>query len=96
MVNDLEEESQAIRLLNAKLSSITSEYLNFGTQNTIGYKVFENEGFRSDYNRFFKDILVYNVINNATTWRYDLLDEETEIMQSIERILELIAEELKK
>jgi len=39
---------------------------------------------------------VYNIINNASSWRYDLLNEEIEIMQSIERILELIAEELKK
>jgi Family of unknown function (DUF6090) len=96
MVNDLEEESQSIRLLNAKLASIQSEYINVGKQNAISYKVFVNEGFQSDYNRFFKDIRVYNIINNASSWRYDLLDEETKIMQSIKRILELIAEELEK
>jgi len=96
MVDDLEEESQAIQLLNAKHILITSEYMNIGKLNEIGYESFVNEGFRSDYNRFFKDILVYNIINNASSWRYDLLNEEIEIMQSIERILELIAEELKK
>ena len=93
MVNDLEEESQAIQLLNAKLILITSEYMNIGKLNEIGYESFVNEGFRSDYNRFFKDILVYNIINNASSWRYDLLDEETEVMQSIKRIIELINEE---
>jgi Family of unknown function (DUF6090) len=96
MVNDLEEEAQAVSLLNAKLSSITNEYINVGKQNAISYKIFVNEGFRSDYNRFFKDIRVYNIINNASSWRYDLLDEETEIMQSINIILELITKELKK
>jgi hypothetical protein len=96
MVNDLEEESQAISLLNTKLSSITQDYLNFGKQNAIGYKSFVNEGFQSDYNRFFKDIRVYNIINNTSSWRYDLLEEETEIMQSIEKIIELITEELKE
>ena len=95
MVNDLEEESQAVSLLNAKLISLTSEYLNIGKLNAIGYKSFVNDGFRSDYNRFFKDIRVYNIINNATSWRYDLLDEENEIMQSMDRILELIDQEIK-
>lgn len=83
-------------MLNTKLSSIIDEYINTGKQNAIAYKIFVNEGFKSDYNRFFKDIRVYNIINNAVSWRYDLLDEETEIMQSINRILELITEELKK
>ncbi len=95
MVNDLEEESQAIRLLNGKLSSIIDEYINTGKQNAISYKSFVNEGFKSDYNRFFKDIRVYNIINNATSWRYDLLNEENEIMQSINRIIELITKEIK-
>lgn len=96
MVNDQEEEIQEIRLLGAKLTSIISKYINVGEQNEIGYKTFVNEGFQSDYNRFFKDIRVYNIINNKTSWSFDLLDEETEIMQSTERILELISEELKK
>lgn len=96
MVNDIEEEIQEIRLLGAKLTSIINEYINMGKQNEIGYEAFVNEGFQSDYNRFFKDIRVYNIINNETSWSFDLLDEETEIMQSTERILELIAEEIKK
>jgi len=96
MVNDLQEETQAIRLLNAKLTSIESEYLNVGKINAISYKSFVNEGFQSDYNRFFKDIRTYNIINNASSWRYDLLDEESKIMQSINRILELINKEINK
>lgn len=94
MVNDLEEESQAISLLNAKLILITGEYLNIGKLNAINYKTFVNEGFKSDYNRFFKDIRVYNIVNNGASWRYDLLDEESKIMQSINRILVLINKEL--
>jgi len=96
MVNDVEEESQEVRLLGAKFSSLIGEYINIGRRNTIGYKSFVNEGFQSDYNRFFKDIQTYNIINEAASWRYDILDEEIELMQSIERILELISEELKK
>jgi len=96
MVNDIEEETQEISLLGTQFFSITNDYMNFGKQNSLGYKTFVNEGFRSDYNRFFKDIRVYNTINNETTWSYDLLGEETEIMQSIKRIKELITEELKK
>jgi len=96
MINDTEEENNEISLLGSKFNSITNEYINVGRQNALGYKTFVNGGFQSDYNRFFKDIRVYNTINNETTWSYDLLGEETEIMQSIKRILELINEELNK
>jgi len=96
MVNDIEEETREMSLLGAKFYSITNEYINIGKQNALGYKIFINEGFQSDYNRFFKDILAYNNINNEISWSYDLLDEEIEIMQSIERIIELITEELNK
>ena len=96
MVDDIEEETQEISKLGSQFFLITNDYMNFGKPNSIGYKTFINEGFRSDYNRFFKDIRVYNTINNETTWSYDLLEEETEIMQSIIRIKELINEELKK
>jgi len=96
MVNDIEEETREMSLLGAKFYSITNEYINIGKQNALGYKVFINEGFQSDYNRFFKDILAYNNINNEISWSYDLLDEEIEIMKSIERIIELITEELNK
>ena len=90
MINDTEEENNEISLLGSKFNSITNEYINVGRQNALGYKTFVNGGFQSDYNRFFKDIRVYNTINNETTWSYDLLGEETEIMQSIKRILELL------
>lgn len=43
---------------------------------------------------FFKDIRVYNLINIMITWRYDIKDEETEQLQSIDRILVLMNEEL--
>jgi hypothetical protein len=96
MVNDIEEETREMSLLGANFYSITNEYINIGKQNALGYKIFINEGFQSDYNRFFKDIRAYNNINNEISWSYDLLDEEIEIMQSIERIIELITEELNK
>lgn len=96
MINDTEQEHLEISLLGTRFYEIADEYVNMGKQHKLGYKTFTNEGFKSDYNRFFKDIRVYNIINNETTWSYDLLWEETEIMQSIERILELIAEENKK
>jgi len=94
IINDIEQETQEISLIGNQFYAIINEYINIGKQNAFGYKTFVNEGFRSDYNRFFKDIRVYNLINNETTWSYDLLVEEIEIMQSIERILELINEEL--
>jgi hypothetical protein len=94
MVNDIEEETREMSLLGANFYSITNEYINIGKQNVIGYKIFINEGFQSDYNRFFKDIRAYNNINNEISWSYDLLDEEIVIMQSIKRIIELITEEL--
>jgi hypothetical protein len=37
-----------------------------------------------------------NLINEITSWRYDINDEETEQLQSIDRILVLIGEELLK
>jgi hypothetical protein len=95
MVNDTEQELLEISLLGQKFYALTNEYIHIGKQNALGYNTFVNEGFQSDYNRFFKDIKVYNTINNETTWSYDLLDEEIEIMKSIERILKLITEELK-
>ena len=94
MVNDTEEETREISFLGQKFYSITSEYINVGKQNKLGYNTFLNEGFKSDYNRFFNDIRIYNTINNETTWSYDLLGEENEIMQSTERILELIRTEI--
>lgn len=94
MVNDIDEEVQEIRLLGAELNKILYEYINMGIQNGIGYESYVNNGFQSDYNRFFKDMRVYNIINNETTWSYDLLEEETEIMLSINRILTLINQEL--
>jgi len=96
MVNDTEEEAQEISLLGQKYYSITNEYIDIGKQNKLSYNTFANEGFQSDYNRFFNDIRVYNIINNETTWSYDLIGEEIEIMKSTKRILELIAEEKKK
>ncbi|MCK0180574.1 DUF6090 family protein [Flavobacteriaceae bacterium S0862] len=94
MVNDMEQEIQEISLLGTQFYSTTSEYINIGKQNALGYKTFVNEGFQSDYDRFFKDFRVYNYINNETTWSYDLLGEEIELMRSIKRILELIKQEL--
>ncbi len=94
LVNDAQEELDAISLLNAKYNVVIDEYINTGSPSKIGYDVFVNEGFKSDYNRFFKDIRVYNIINNITTWRYDAKDEEVEQLESIDRILVLINEEL--
>ena len=96
MVNDTEEETREISLLGQKYYSIVSEYINIGKQNAIGYSTYLNEGFQSDYNRFFKDIRVYNIMNNELSWSYDLLVEEIELMKSIERILELLDQEYKK
>jgi hypothetical protein len=94
LVNDSQEELDALSLLNARFNLALDEYINRGRQNIIGYDVFVNDGFKSDYNRFFKDHRVYNLLNNITTWRYDLKGEETEQLQSIDRILVLIKEEL--
>jgi len=94
LVNDSQEEQDAVSLINASFNAALAEYINTGRPNKIGYKVFVNDGFKSDYNRFFKDIHIYNLINNITTWRYDIKDEETEQLQSIDRILVLINEEL--
>jgi hypothetical protein len=96
MIDDTQEEVSEISFLGQIFYSITREYIDAGKQNALGYNTFTNDGFQSDYNRFFKDIRVYNIINNETTWNYDLLAEELEIMKSTTRILELIAEEKKK
>lgn len=96
MVDDTEEEVREISLLGQNFYSIRRDYIDTGKQNAIAYNTFVNEGFKSDYDRFFKDIRVYNIISNETTWSYDLLGEEIEIMKSTKRILELIAEEKKK
>ena len=94
LVNDMQEEQDAVSLLNAKFNEVLGEYINTGRPNKIGYKVFVNEGFKSDYTGLFKDIEVYNLINNLITWRYDIKGEEIEQLQSIDRILVLINEEL--
>ena len=94
LVNDVQEELDALSLLNARFNATLEEYINTGRPNKIGYNVFVNDGFKSDYNRFFKDIRFYNLINNMTTWRFDIKGEETEQLQSIKRILVLINEEL--
>ncbi len=94
LVNDTQEEQDAVSLLNAKFHTTMDEYINIGKRNAIGYKTFVNEGFKSDYNRFFKDFRIYNIINETTSWRFDIKDEEIEQMQSINRILVLINEEL--
>tara|TARA_R110002073_G_scaffold53840_4_gene138874 strand:+ start:79597 stop:80310 length:714 start_codon:yes stop_codon:yes gene_type:complete len=94
LVNDVQEELDAISELNARYNATIDEYINFGRQHIIGYKIFVNAGFKSDYNRFFKDIRVYNLINNITTWRFDAKEEEIEQLQSIDRILVLINKEL--
>jgi len=96
MVDDTDEEVQEISELGQKFYAITSEYIDVGKQNALGYNTFVNKGFQSDYNRFFKDIRIYNIISNEATWNYDLLGEEKEIMKSIKRIKELIKLELKK
>ena len=96
IVNDTGEETREISLLGQKYYSIVSEYINVGKQNAIGYSTYLNDGFQSDYNRFFKDIRVYNIMNNELSWSYDLLVEEMELMKSIERILELLDQEYKK
>ena len=90
----MHEEQEAVSLLNAKLNEVLGEYINTGRPNKIGYKVFVNEGFKSDYTGLFKEIEVYNLINNLITWRYDIKGEEIEQLQSIDRILVLINEEL--
>jgi hypothetical protein len=94
LVNDMQEEQDAVSLLNAKFNEVLGEYINTGRPNKIGYKVFVNEGFKSDYTGLFKDIEVYNLINNLITWRYDIKGEEIEQLQSIDRILVLINEEI--
>jgi hypothetical protein len=94
LVNDVQEEQDAVNLLNARYLEAIDEYINIGNRNVIGYKTTVNEGFKSDYYRYFNDIRVYNLINEITSWRYDINDEETEQLQSIDRILELIGEEL--
>jgi len=94
LVNDVKEEQEAVSLLNAKFNGVLAEYINTGRPNKIGYRVFVNEGFTSNYNGFFKNIIGYNLISNIITWRYDIKDEELEQLQSIDRILELIKEEL--
>ena len=94
LVNDAQEEQDAVSLLNAKLNVALDEYLNRGRANKIGYEVFVNDGFKSDYNSLFKDHRVYNLINNMNTWRYDIKYEEKEQLKSIDRILVLINEEL--
>ena len=96
MVDDTTEEVREISILGQNYNSFTREYIDVGKQNAIGYKTFTNKGFKSDYNRFFKDIRVYNTISNETTWSYDLLGEEKEIMKATKRILELIVKGKKK
>ena len=96
MVDDTEEETREISLLGQKYYSIVNEYINVGKQNSIGYSTYLNDGFLSDYNRFFKDIRVYNTMNNELSWSYDLLVEEIELMKSIERVLDLIDQEYKE
>ena len=94
LVNDAQEEQDAVSLLNARLNVALDEYLNRGRANKIGYNVFVNDGFKSDYNSLFKDYRVYNLINNMNTWRYDIKYEEKEQLKSIDKILDLITEEL--
>lgn len=94
LVNDAKEEQDAVSLINARFNATLGDYINTGNPNKIGYKVFVNDGFKSDYNRLFKDIRVYNLINNMNTWRYDIKREETEQLESINRILVLLNEEL--
>jgi len=94
LVNDAQEEQDAVSLLNARLNVALDEYLNRGRANKIGYNVFVNDGFKSDYNSLFKDYRVYNLINNMNTWRYDIKYEEKEQLKSIDKILVLITEEL--
>jgi len=96
MVNDTEEEAEEISFLGQRFYTITSEYIDVGKQNALGYSTYVNEGFQSDYNHFFKDIRIYNIISNETSWSYDLLGEEKEIMTSIKRIKELITKERNK
>ena len=95
MVDDTQEEQDAISILNDRYNTIIAGYLNRGNQNRIGYKANVNDSFKSDYNVYFKDIRVYNLINNIITWREDIKREQTEQKQSIDRILVLIDKELK-
>lgn len=95
MINDTEQEHLDISLLGTRFYEIVDQYINVGKQHQLGYKTFTNDGFKSDYIRFFKDIRVYNIINNETSWSFDLLREELEIMESIKKIIKLITEELK-
>lgn len=93
MVDDTAEEVKEINFLGQEFNTIINEYINIGKQNALGYSIYVNKGFQSDYNRFFKDIRIYNIISNETTWSYDLLGEEKEIMKSIIRIRELLTKE---
>lgn len=93
MVDDTAEEVKEISFLGQEFNTIINEYINIGKQNALGYSIYVNKGFQSDYNRFFKDIRIYNIISNETTWSYDLLGEEKEIMKSIIRIRELLTKE---
>lgn len=93
MVNDTQEELDAITHLSEEFLTLSGTYLNWGEINSQRYKSPSNGSFKSDHERLFKSIRIYNIISSLNAWRDTMNNEEANQLKAIDRILALINHE---
>ena len=94
MVNDTQEELDAITRLSEELIALSGTYLNWGEINGQRYESPSNSSFNSDYEKLFKTLRIYNLISSLNVWRETMNTEEANQLKAINRMLELITIEL--
>ena len=96
-VNDLKEEEQGVqRLLDDRFWPISDKYVSTSKRSKPHYEVFPEGSIDSDYQAFFKNQELENIISNILVWRYDMLGEQTQLLQSIKTMLTIMDEEIVK
>ena len=94
MIKDTDEEEQAISTLVDDFADQGYSYINMPTIFKTVFNSPDNASFTTNYDMFFKDIRMYNIIGETNTWRYVLMLEEEDQLSSINRIISLIEKEL--
>lgn len=94
MINDTKEELEAITNLTERVVNIGGSYLNWAEINSARYDAPSNGSFKSNYEKLFKSIEIYNIIASLNAWREVVNEEENEQLKAIDRILKLINQEL--
>lgn len=98
VVNATQEVFSLQSLLNQRLWPAIDGKINSSNRirNIEAYKDFPVGSYTSDYNWFFMNREMEDVISNILSWKKSIIDDEEKLKEQVERMLRIIEDELEK